>query len=66
MHELDLEFHEDKRKNGPVTCLGQVFATEDDRRAYFRERLREHLPALRKLPGFPITAKTARFSHGDR
>lgn len=54
MHELDLEFHEDKRKNGPITCLGQVFATEEDRRAYFRDRLREHLPALRKLPGFPI------------
>lgn len=54
MNELDLGFHDDTNRHGPVTCLGQVFGSDEERRAYFRELLREQLPELRKLPGFPI------------
>lgn len=42
--------------DGPVECLGLTFAGDDERRAYFLERLREKLrdPEFRKTPGFPI------------
>jgi predicted RNA-binding Zn-ribbon protein involved in translation (DUF1610 family) len=42
--------------NGPVTCLGMEFADDDARRAYFTERLREHLqdPTFRAIEGFPL------------
>lgn len=53
MDELDLQYL-DNKKSGPMTCLGRVFESDEERRAYFRERLREHLPELRKMPGFPI------------
>ena len=41
---------------GRVTCLGIEFPTDEARRAYFTERLREHLkdPAFRAIKGFPI------------
>ncbi|MCB5258950.1 MAG: site-specific DNA-methyltransferase [Candidatus Cloacimonetes bacterium] len=41
---------------GPVTCLGQVYASEDERREHFRNLLREKLkdPDFRKIEGFPI------------
>ena len=38
----------------PITCLGKTFATEDERRSYFRDELRKQLPELRKIEGFPI------------
>lgn len=40
----------------PVTCLGRTFASEAERRAFFRARLKEHLadPAFRQIEGFPI------------
>ena len=38
----------------PITCLGKNFATEDERRSYFRDELRKQLPELRKIEGFPI------------
>lgn len=38
----------------PVVCLGMEFADDDARRAYFRERLRELLPELRHIEGFPV------------
>ena len=41
-------------KSGPVTVLGMTFADDDERRAYFRSELREKLPELRKIEGFPI------------
>ena len=49
---IDLE----TRIKGPVTCLGQVFANEDDRREHFRNLLREKLkdPEFRKIEGFPL------------
>ncbi len=39
----------------PVTCLGQIFANDDERREHFRELLRERLAdaAFRATPGFP-------------
>lgn len=43
----------EKKKDGPVTCLGKTFASEEERRAYFTERLREKLPELRQMEGFP-------------
>lgn len=49
---IDLE----TRIKGPVTCLGQVFANEDDRREHFRNLLRVKLkdPEFRKIEGFPL------------
>lgn len=42
--------------NGPVECLGMTFPSEEARRAYFMEKLREKLrdPEFRKIEGFPI------------
>lgn len=37
-----------------VQCLGMTFGSEDERRAYFRRRLRERLPELRRIAGFPV------------
>ena len=37
-----------------VDCLGMTFASEDDRRAHFLERLKERLPELRERDDFPI------------
>lgn len=41
---------------GPVECLGMTFASDEERRSYFTERLREKLqnPEFRKIEGFPI------------
>ncbi len=38
----------------PVTVLGRTFATDEERRTYFREELRKQLPELKKIEGFPI------------
>lgn len=42
-------------EKGKVECLGMAFDSEDARRAYFTDRLREKLadPEFRKAPGFP-------------
>lgn len=42
-------------EKGKVECLGVTFDSEDARRAYFTERLREKVadPEFRKKPGFP-------------
>ncbi len=37
-----------------ITILGQTFNTEEERRTYFREELRNKLPKLKKTEGFPI------------
>lgn len=46
----------DAAASEPVECLGLTFASDDERRAYFTERLREKLadPAFRAIEGFPI------------
>ena len=38
----------------PITVLGQTFDTQNQRREYFRNELRKHLPELKKMEGFPI------------
>ena len=38
----------------PVECLGMTFESEDARRTYFLDRLKEQLPELRKRPDFPV------------
>lgn len=38
----------------PVTCLGKTYASEDERREYYRNELRKALPELKKIEGFPI------------
>lgn len=40
--------------NTPVTVLGKTFASDTERRQYFREELRKKLPELKKLEGYPI------------
>ncbi len=37
-----------------VECLGMTFASHEERRAYFLERLKDRLPELRKRPDFPL------------
>jgi DNA modification methylase len=37
-----------------ITVLGKTFNSEEERRAYFRAALREKLPELKKMEGFPI------------
>jgi DNA modification methylase/REP element-mobilizing transposase RayT len=43
------------KPSGPVTCLGQTFASDDERRKHFTDELREKLqePEFRKIEGFP-------------
>lgn len=42
----------DKQEN--IICLGKRFASEEERREYFRNELRARLPELKKIEGFPI------------
>jgi len=46
----------DARAAGPVECLGLVFASDEERRAYFLDILREKLqdPEFRAIEGFPL------------
>lgn len=37
-----------------ITVLGKTFKSQEERRKYFREELRKHLPELKKIEGFPI------------
>ena len=37
-----------------VECLGMTFESEDARRTYFLDRLKEQLPGLRKRSDFPV------------
>ena len=39
--------------NGPVTILGMSFPNDDSRREYFRKKLKDLLPSLRMIEGFP-------------
>jgi DNA modification methylase len=44
------------RQDGPCTVLGLSFASDSDRREYFREELRKRLPELKKIEGYPIAS----------
>lgn len=48
-------FELEPKKSGPVECLGMTFESDEARRAYFLERLKEKLqdPEFHKMPGFP-------------
>lgn len=45
---------QDTIQNQAVTVLGKTFNSEEERRAYFRDELREKLPELKQMEGFPI------------
>ena len=49
-------FDEQAATTEPVECLGIKFESEDARRRHFLERLKEHLPELRKRRDFPVGA----------
>jgi len=53
---LNFELGNLEPKNSPVECLGMTFNSEEERRAYFLDKLREFLadPEFRKIEGFPI------------
>ena len=42
------------RDSGPVECFGLTFESDEARRKYFLERLKEKLPELRRRPDFPV------------
>ena len=52
---VDKSVEQQALEKGKVECLGMTFDSEDARRAYFTEQLREKLadPEFRKTPGFP-------------
>jgi len=43
-----------KEQDQKITALGKSFNSEEERREYFREELRQKLPELKKMEGFPI------------
>lgn len=51
---FDADTHTDT--TGPIECLGLLFPSDEARRQFFMERLREKLrePTFRKVEGFPI------------
>ncbi|MCM8626698.1 MAG: DNA methyltransferase [Defluviicoccus sp.] len=53
---VDKSAEQQALEKGKVECLGLTFDSEDARRAYFTQKLREKLadPAFRQTPGFPI------------
>ncbi|MFO1153059.1 MAG: DNA methyltransferase [Rhodospirillales bacterium] len=53
---LDKSVEQRALEKDKVECLGLTFDSEDERRTYFTEKLREKLadPEFRKTPGFPI------------
>ncbi len=52
---VDKSVEQQALEKGKVECLGMTFDSEDARRAYFTDRLREKLadPEFRKTTGFP-------------
>lgn len=52
---IDKSGEQQALEKGKVECLGMTFDSEDARRAYYTELLREKLadPEFRKTPGFP-------------
>jgi len=52
---VDKSAEQQALEKGKVECLGMTFDSEDARRTYFTDRLREKLadPEFRKTPGFP-------------
>src|SRR5690348_10057609 len=55
LHLLGKSVEQEALEKGKLECFGMTFDSEDARRAYFTDRLREKLadPEFRKTPGFP-------------
>lgn len=53
---LNIQINTNYEEKGTVECLGMTFESDEARRAYFTEKLREKLqePAFRQIEGFPI------------
>lgn len=53
---LDIQLNTNSEEKGTVECLGIIFESDRERRAYFTEKLREKLqdPEFRQIEGFPI------------
>ena len=45
---------ETEKDNKKVSVLGKTFNSEEERRDFFRDELRQKLPELKKMEGFPI------------
>ncbi|MEL7493402.1 MAG: DNA methyltransferase, partial [Cyanobacteria bacterium J06554_11] len=56
MTEQQIELLQNQQQGGPVECLGMTFESDEARREYFLEILREKLkdPEFRQIEGFPI------------
>jgi len=54
--ELDIQLFSNSKQQGAVECLGLTFESDEARREYFLEKLREKLkePDFRQIEGFPI------------
>ncbi len=54
--QSSFEMQPSTKPQGPVECLGITFESDEKRREYFLEKLREKLkdPEFRKIEGFPI------------
>ena len=52
----DLGIRRFSEASGPVECLGMTFSSDEERRKYFLDKLREKLKdsGFRKIEGFPI------------
>jgi 16S rRNA G966 N2-methylase RsmD len=53
--DFELDKSTSAANSGPVVCLGMTFESDDARRTYFLDKLREKLrdPDFRNTPGFP-------------
>ena len=47
-------FENEIQEQKEVTVLGKTFASDQERRTYFRSELRKRLPELKKMEGFPL------------
>src|SRR5450759_1541488 len=56
-----------RKATSPVECFGQPFPSDEARREYFLNLLREKLkdPAFRKIEGFPIGTDEAILAMSD-
>jgi len=60
-------FNQQSNAAGPVECFGQTFPSEEARREYFLNLLREKLkdPEFRKIEGFPLGTDEAILALSD-
>lgn len=52
--QLSLKMSDSKANAQQVVCLGMTFENDKARRKYFRNELRNKLPELKEIEGFPI------------